>query len=67
MRTAAATTTTTAPAAATTAVVTAVVVPNKHQVKRSVHNVMHILFYTGTAVVLIVDGHIITKYQVLIQ
>ena len=58
--------TTTAVTETITAVVKAVVVPKKQQVKRSVHNVMHILFYTGTAVVLVVDGHIITKYQVLI-
>ena len=43
--------------ATTTAVVTAVVVPKNQQVKRSVHNVMYILLYTRTAVVLVVDAH----------
>ena len=43
--------------ATTTAVVTAVVVPKNQQVKRSVHNVMYILLYTRTAVVLAVDAH----------
>ena len=44
-------------ATATTAFVTALVVPEKQQVKPSVHNVMYILLYTRTAVVLVVDAH----------
>ena len=32
-------------------------VPKKQEVKRSVHNVMYILLYTRTAVVLAVDAH----------
>ena len=42
---------------AATAFVTALVVPEKQQVKPSVHNVMFILLYTRTAVVLVVDAH----------
>ena len=50
-------TTTTTTTTVVTAVVAAVAVPKKQQVKRSVHNVMYILLYTRTAVVLVVDAH----------